>query len=481
MDKFWRNVIISSIDVKHTMDLFIDPARPVHIDDLISQFIQSTVKRHHPHASPTFLEDRCIDAWYQSSESLKRQFNHQLNQNDGPFIGYCDYWLDRIHLQSRSSIDPEKIFRFLCRHNFGTVNNLDRIHSCFFGSAGSTQEIFLQRFLLGAILSENHKMFERVSADEWRLSRTMLRYREEACKTKSALQALAAEKAAWKAARRAANKAAAADAARQEAKRKSAERAIREVEALRLREERRAYHQVEIERQASTERQAKKRLEKAAADMDLKRLAEKNLLKVEMERRESHLQWVETVRKVAKQGRVCPGQIVTVEDSNNSTAFSFYLVESEVTNGFRAGMQYTASTYKTFIPNMAKDLEIISTNAPLGRAVNNCRVGSSVVVAVPEGKITYTIANVKMPNDMTYVRQEANQDGKTRFDSESSRIYEGRGRDSVLSSDISVIGQEVGSCSDYQDASKYGGFMARDNGTYGSFPGHDDYGDESDA
>jgi hypothetical protein len=43
------------------------------------------------------------------------------------------------------------------------------------------------------------------------------------------------------------------------------------------------------------------------------------------------------------------------------------------------------------------------------------------------------------------------------------------------------VGRSEGSDSITMDGSRYIGYMGRDNGQWGSFPMHDDYGDESDA
>jgi hypothetical protein len=64
-----------------------------------------------------------------------------------------------------------------------------------------------------------------------------------------------------------------------------------------------------------------------------------------------------------------------------------------------------------------------------------------------------------------------------------ARKYAGRGRDTregEKDSTETPLHEETGLRDDAQDGSKYIGQMARDSGQFGSFPGHDDYGEEAD-
>ena len=164
--------------------------------------------------------------------------------------------------------------------------------------------------------------------------------------------------------------------------------------------------------------------------------------------------------KIAEgKAQVKPRHLITLLNLETNECDKVYLVRGNVstTRGRTAWEPFDR------VPRLPSNTQQVYTGTPFGKSLNGLFVGDEFTINAPDGEIAYSVVDVQplvaLSNETEAAKNER---------SEEQPIYEGKGRNGGT--------HTVG-----LDGSKYIGHMERDGGQWGSFPTHDDYGDESDA
>jgi len=159
--------------------------------------------------------------------------------------------------------------------------------------------------------------------------------------------------------------------------------------------------------------------------------------------------------------RVERRHVVTVLDIESNGKLRFYFVQSEY---YDRGKK-PAGLDEDTIPKLRKNIEVLRSCSPFGKAIAGLFVGEEFIFKGIEDDISYRIINVEPLKESDFSKAKSsitvNNKGKR-------RIYAGRGQ------------KESGE-NNTLDGSKNIGYLARDGEQYGSFPSHDDYSEESNA
>ena len=188
-----------------------------------------------------------------------------------------------------------------------------------------------------------------------------------------------------------------------------------------------------------------------------------NKLKVKVTVTEQAVATAEAIAKsVEGKPETKPQCLVALRDLETSEDSVYYLVRGKMYFSFGLPVFEDIDP----IPdNLPPNVSLLRTSSPTGRQLPGKFVGDRFSVNVPDGVVSYLVL---WTGPVAIIRGETVPKVEATEQTEKLSNYEGRGRND-------------GNHSDTIDGSRYIGYIARDNGQWGSFPMHDDYSDESDA
>lgn len=194
----------------------------------------------------------------------------------------------------------------------------------------------------------------------------------------------------------------------------------------------------------------------------LQKVTDQQKQRFEQEERARHRKALVASNLAAGKHEVMFGRLVLLQDLETQEESWYYYSKSSAF--FHDGQAFFEG--EKDILKLPANVTPLRCDTPVGQAIKGLFTDDEFVVDGRSGvEISYRILSVQTLNEfkLSCLKNEASGSNTDR-----QSVFSGRGR-------------TEGNDSRGQDGSKYMGYMARDSGQWGSFPMHDDYGDEADA